>query len=121
MKAFFKALIIIIIIIIKLSEKLVNFRMDSDKFNDLKMLALKERTPLKNLISGLIDDYVKKHQDGNPQFTIDQFKDPGFVACPAFFRDRLTWLVYYQKATPEELQKIKFQVIMHDKLLGKFL
>ena len=95
--------------------------MDEDKYQELRLLALKERTPVKDLLTGLIDDYLKNHTDGNPQFTIDQFKDPDFVACPAFFRDREAWLYYYAQATPEELQKIKFQVIMHDKLLGKFL
>ena len=76
---------------------------------------------MKILVSDLIVNYVKQHKDGNPQYKLDQFKDPDFVACPAFYRDRRTWLQYYEKATPEELQKLKFQVIMHDKLLGKFL
>lgn len=104
-----------------MSEKLVNFRMDEDKYQELKMLALKERTQVKSLVSGLIEDYITAHQDGNPQFTIDQFKDPEFVACPAMYRDGKAWDNYLGKQTPEELEKFKNQLIMIDKKLGKHL
>jgi hypothetical protein len=104
-----------------MSEKLVNFRFDEEKYQELKMLALKERTQVKTLVSKLIEDYLKQHKDGNPQFTIDQFEDPDFVACPAFYRDKNSWKNYMQKATPEELEKVKTQIIMLDKTLGYYL
>lgn len=100
-------------------EKLVNFRTDEDKYNDLKMLALKERTTVKQLITDLIDDYLKKHGDGNPQYTMDQFEDPNFIACPAFYSDNMKWNNYMQQATPTELEKLKSQIILIDHQLGK--
>ena len=104
-----------------MSEKLVNFRFDEEKYNELKMLALKERKPVKDLVSGLIEEYIKIHKDGNPQFKLEQFADPDFIACPAFYRDGRTWENYMSKATPEEIQKLKHQIILLDKKLGMYL
>lgn len=104
-----------------MSEKLVNFRFDEEKYNELKMLALKERTNVKNLVSQLLDDYIKTHKDGNPQFKLEQFADPDFIACPAFYRDGRTWEHYISKATKEEKQKLKQQIILLDKKLGMYL
>lgn len=104
-----------------MSEKLVNFRFDEEKYNELKMLALKERKPVKILVSSLIDDYIKTHKDGNPQFKITQFEDPDFIACPAFYRDARTWENYISKSTDEEKQKLKNQIILLDKKLSMYL
>ena|SRR3990167_10836986 len=104
-----------------MSEKLVNFRMDEAKYHDLKMLALKERTEVKALLTGLVEEYLKVHKDGNPQFTLEQFKDPDFVACPAFYRDGQTWENYMKKAEPKELEKMKQQIILLDKKLSCYL
>ena len=104
-----------------MAEKLVNFRTDEEKYNDLKMLALKERTTVKQLITDLIDDYLKKHGDGNPQFTLEQFEDPNFIACPAFYRDGNAWTAYMAQATPDEKEKLKAQIILIDHTLGRFL
>lgn len=104
-----------------LSEKLVNFRFDEEKYNELKMLALKERTNVKSLVSNLLDDYIKTHKDGNPQFKLDQFNDPNFIACPAFYRDGQTWENYIKRAEPKEREKLKQQIILLDKKLGMYL
>lgn len=95
--------------------------MDDDKYQELKMLALKERKPVKDLVTGLIDDYIKIHKDGNPQFTIEQFNDPDFMACPAFYRDSRTWEHYMSNATYEEKQKLKHQIILLDNRLSRYL
>lgn len=103
------------------SEKLVNFRMDDDIYQKLKMLALKERKPVKDIITNQIEDYVKKHGDGNPQFTIDQFEDPNFIACPAFYRSPTTWDTYLKNQDPKELEKVKQQILMIDRKLGIYI
>ena len=104
-----------------MSEKLVNFRFDEEKYNELKMLALKERTNVKSLVSNLLDDYIKTHKDGNPQFKLDQFADPDFIACPAFYRDGNIWENYIKKASDSEKQKLKNQIILLDKKLSVHL
>ena len=85
------------------------------------MLALKERTNVKSLVSNLLDDYIKTHKDGNPQFKLDQFADPDFIACPAFYRDARTWENYIKNASEDEKQKLKHQIILLDKKLGMYL
>ena len=95
--------------------------MDEEKYLELKMLALKERTEIKSLLSGMVEEYIKEHKDGNPQFKLEQFADPDFIACPAFYRDGRTWENYISKATNEEKQKLKHQIILLDKKLGMYL
>ena len=99
----------------------MNFRFDEEKYNELKMLALKERTNVKSLVSNLLDDYIKAHKDGNPQFKLEQFVDPDFIACPAFYRDGRTWENYMKNANEKEKQKLKNQIILLDKKLGMYL
>lgn len=104
-----------------MAEKLVNFRMDDELYQDLKMLALKERVAVKDLITSMVGEYVKVHKDGNPQYTMDQFEDPDFIACPAFYRKQSIWEHYMDNATPVELENIKRQIIVMDKTLLKFI
>ena len=103
------------------NEKLVNFRMDDDEYQELKMLALKERIAVKALLSDLIKDYLKKHGDGNPQFTMDQFEDPNFLACPAFYRDSNAWKNYLSKQDTSELMKVKSQILLIEKHMMRYL
>ncbi len=102
-------------------EKLVNFRFEVGMYEELKMLALKERVSIKDLISRELIDYIKKHKDGNPQFKLDQFNDPNFVACPAFFRDSQSWNWYLSKQNHNDLEKFKNQILLIDKLMARFL
>ena len=73
------------------------------------------------IITHLIEDYIKEHKDGNPQFKLEQFADPDFIACPAFYRDARTWENYIKNANDEEKQKLKNQIILLDKKLGIYL
>ena len=102
-------------------EKLVNFRFEVGMYEELKMLALKERTTVKKLITKELIDLLKEHKDGNPQYKLDQFNDLDFVACPAFFRASTYWDYYFKRQTPEELEKFKNQIILIDKALGLWI
>ena len=103
------------------NEKFMGVWIDEDKIQDFHMIALKEKKKLKDLHLEIIQDYIKKHGDGNPQFTIEQFQDPDFMACPAFYRSPTDWENYIKKATPEEKEKLKQQIISIDKKLGMYL
>lgn len=94
---------------------------EKEKLSRLKELAAKERRTMRDIIEDQIDEYLKVHADGNPQFKIEQFADPDFMACPAFYRDGRTWETYISKATDEEKQKLKSQIILLDNKLSKFL
>jgi len=95
--------------------------LDEEKIHDFHLLALKEKKKLKQLHLEIIEDYIKKHQDGNPQFTIDQFKDPNFIACPAFYRDSNYWDYYCKNQTTEELDKLKAQILLIEKNILRYL
>ncbi len=97
------------------------FRTDEELFNDFKMICLKERIDLGDKLNEFITDYVKVHKDGNPQYTIDQFEDPNFMACPAFYRDSEAWKSYLKQASTTELENVKSQIILIDHQLGRVI
>jgi len=100
---------------------MITNKVDSDSFENLKDILRKERLGIGDWLQGQIDTYIKVHDDGNPAFTLDQFNDPNFTACPAFYRDNTAWNNYMKKASNEELEKAKQQIIMIDKTLGLYI
>ena len=100
---------------------LTSFQIDKELWSQFKMLVIKESRPAGNLLVELIETYVKEHKDGNPQYKLEQFNDPNFVACPAVFRDSKTWNHYFSKITSKELEEAKNQIILIDKALGKWI
>ena len=102
-------------------EKLVNFHLDAALYHQLKTLALRENRTIKDILKDEITDYVKVHGDGNPSYQISDFFEPDFNICPAVFRDSTAWKNYLEKRTPKELQEIKTQIIVIDKVLSKVL
>ena len=103
-----------------MEEKLVNFRFEIGMYEELKMLALKEHVTIKSLITRELVDYVKKHKDGNPQFKIDQFQDPNFMSCPAYWRNKTYWELYCSRH-PEELLKLKNQLLIIESCILRYL
>lgn len=100
---------------------LKTFNADGEMYEQFRYLCVKERVKIGAKINQLIENYVKEHGDGNPQYTMDQFEDPDFVACPAFYRDTNIWKNYMEQATPEELEKLKSQIIKIDHTLARFI
>lgn len=94
---------------------------DKEKLQDLKVQAAKEGTTVKAIIESTIDEYLKIHKDGNPQYQIDQFQDPNFMACPAFYRPAQSWEAYIKQADEKEKEQLKNQIILIDHILGKWL
>jgi len=102
-------------------EKFMGVYLDEGKVQDFHMIALKEKKKLKELHLEIIEDYLKKHGDGNPQFTIDQFEDPNFMATPAFYRDGTTWNLYLGKQGMPELRKVRSQILLIEKHMMKYI
>jgi len=77
-------------------DKLVNFRMDKEKYYELKMLALKEHMTVKGILEGQVDDFIKKHgKSDNPQTTIAMFDKENILAVPNIYRDSKVWKKFY--------------------------
>lgn len=87
----------------------------------LEMIAYRERINVSNIVVDAIREYIERHGDGNPVFTLDHFQDPNFLETPAFMRDSFAWTKYIANANPKIKEEIKSQIIMIDKILGKYL
>ena len=92
-----------------------------EKLKELKIQASKEGTTIKAIIESQIDEYLKVHKDGNPQYTIEQFQDASFMACPAFYRPFSVWEQYMKNASDKEKESLKQQIIGIDKIMGRYL
>lgn len=75
---------------------------------ELEELKWKERTTTNNLIVRAIEEYVKIHADGNPNFTLEQFQDSKMKACPAFFRPKAVWVDYFLTINDDKQQVREF-------------
>jgi len=89
--------------------------------DELEKLPDYGRRKRSEIIEQALREYVEKHGDGNPQFRLEQFEDPNFVACPAFFRDTSHFGKYLETQSPEQLENFKNQLIMIDRILGRYL
>ena len=93
---------------IKKERKIKNIRTyylaneDFELQQKIEDLANRERVNLSNIIIDALKEYLKNHGDGNPAFTLDQFADPDFSVCPAFYRDGSIWEKYIKKADKKE-------------------
>ena len=102
-------------------SRMTTFIFESKVLNQFKNIATREGKPMKDLIQDYMKDYIRVHGDGNPQFTIDHFAEPDFNICPAVFRNGDAWKKYMEKRTPKELEEIKNQIILIDKILGRHI
>ena len=88
-----------------MNEKLINFRYDEDRYESLKDIARKERRDIKVVIGDLLDDFIKKHGDGNPSYTLDHYSDESFLATPAYHRPISVWDNYLTKCGEKEYKE----------------
>jgi len=79
--------------------------LDSEKIESFKDIARKERRKIKEIHKELIEDYIKKHGDGNPAYTLDHYNDENFLATPAYHRPKLAWRSYLTKCTDKEYKE----------------
>jgi hypothetical protein len=73
-----------------------------DLIKNCKKIAEREEKTLSKIILELLADYAKKHGDGNPAFTLDQFQDKNFRACPAFYRENKDWYSYLMSLSKQD-------------------
>ena len=57
-------------------------------FELLEDMKWKERSSVSELIIKAVEEYVKNHKEGNPNFNITQFIDETFLARPALIKQR---------------------------------
>lgn len=102
----------------KKERKIKNIRtyyLSNDDFElqeKIEDIAAKERVNISMVIIDAMKEYVVKHGDGNPVFTLDPFQDADFQVCPAVFRSATRWGKYYSEITKETYKDIDSQLSM---------
>ena len=76
----------------------------------IEEIAARERVNLSMVIVDALKEYVTKHGDGNPMYTLDHFQDPNFQGCPAVFRGATRWRKYYANITKETYHEMDSQL-----------
>ncbi len=79
---------------------------------NLEKIKWREHKSQSQLGREAIEEYVKNHADGNDTFTLDQFQEPDFKACPAFFRNSETWWNHLLKLDEKQHKEFDNQLNM---------
>lgn len=93
-----------------MSEKFVGVSIEEEIIEQLKIIAARERRPLKAIHKEILLTYVKEHKEGNPAFTLDQFQDPLMKAVPAVFRNLMDWQEYIDNLTEKGYRDLEPQI-----------
>jgi len=97
------------------------FMYDEDKKKKLKTIAAREGTTIKQIMTELADDYIKKHGDSNnPQSEITQFNRQEIIAIPNFYEENLgIWAKFFSHVDRKEYKLLEQQHTMFTKLMNK--
>ena len=94
--------------------------LDEEIIKQLKIIAAREGINLKELHKRWLEEAVKKHGDGNPAFTLDQWQDKSMMAVPAVFRDIRFWTYYINNIESEKyFRQLETQIYSLKELLDK--
>jgi len=84
--------------------KLTNFFLEDNLHQDFKILAAREGRSIKEIITELIEDYLKKHMEGNPQHLITKYSEnEDFMGFPAIALNPQNKRSYLKKM-PEDMK-----------------
>lgn len=84
--------------------------LEEEVIEQAKIICAKERITLKELHHRIFVDYIKKHGDGNPNFTLDQFDHDEMKAVPAMFRRNEDWMVYVNGLNEKDFRELETKV-----------
>jgi len=83
-----------------------NFRLPKSMHHKLKEISVREGRSIQDILQERILEYIKIHGEGNPNFKLDDWKDPEYKMCPATFSKIEKWDDYLRKCTHEEVQEV---------------
>ncbi len=104
-----------------MTEKFAGVYVDEETLKKFKIIAAREGTTLKELHKTLLLDYIKIHGEGNPNYSLDKWDDPNFMATPAFFSDSRKWNYWLGLQKPKDLQAFKIHLHMIDGKMCDYL
>lgn len=63
--------------------KLTNFFLEDNLHQDFKIIAAREGRSIKDILTELIEDYLKQHMEGNPQHLLTSYtENEDFIGFP---------------------------------------
>lgn len=63
--------------------KLTNFFLEDNLHQDIKILAAREGRSVKDILTELVEDYLKQHMEGNPQHLLTSYtENEDFIGFP---------------------------------------
>lgn len=75
--------------------------------NKFVEICRREGVSVSDKLSSFMEEYVKKHGSGNPQYTLLPFEDPSFRAVPALLGDKQTWVKHIHSSTIDEILEME--------------
>ena len=91
---------------------------DSKDLDELKQISLRNSTNVSSIVSNLVREFNLLFQSKTLQKTLFNF-DEEFVMD--FFHDRKVWETVIRESSDVDKEKIKNQIILIDKILGRYL
>lgn len=73
---------------------------------EFEKIAKREGKEQSKLIIELIEEYVKSHSEGNPQFTLEKFQEADFKAIPTLLSTTEKWTNYIKESDDKDKTQI---------------
>ena len=88
-----------------IKDKTITNKVNKEEFERLKINLLKERIGIGDWLNIVMEDYNKKHGDGNPAYTLDHFNNESFLVTPAYHRPLSVWKSFLLKCPDKEYKE----------------
>jgi len=79
-----------------MSEKPILFNYDIEKKKELAIILARDGDSIKDVLSQLVDDYIKTHKDGNSQHLLTSWQDDvsfeGFAGMAVSLDKKKQWM-----------------------------
>ena len=84
---------------------------DENQYNAINEIAHRERKSISEIARVALDDYIKVHGSGNPNYELDNWcTNPKFSAVPAMLAHHSFIKEWLSKADPKTVSEIKFKI-----------
>jgi len=91
----------------------------TDLWEKAQKVAQREGRKLSNVICECLEEYIKIHGDGNPQYKITQFHDEMFKATPAVYRKLDIWSSHIDGLDENNQKELESQIYGIKTLIDK--
>ena len=88
--------------------KMTSFVFPAEVLLEFKSITSREGSTMKEHLETYMRDYIKKHGEGNPAYSLDKWsEDSEFKALPAFLENNDKWVKFVQNTDDETLKEIE--------------